>query len=153
MYRFCLKIYERWKPLPMSGCKAAPPKITHAKHIVRQLMLDLQLSSGQVRPGHHTLDVHRNGLAGAGGEPLRNGPGRRRRTAHRLKASGSKEVVIFIQMFIDEFEVGEAGIIPGRHQQRVIRAFKHVDAVDSIEGLDAWTKYLYRHQTLNVGFS
>ncbi len=38
-------------------------------------------------------------------------------------------------MFIDEFEVGEAGIIPGRHQQRVTRAFKHVDAVDSIEGL------------------
>ncbi len=105
----------------MSGCKAAPPKLTHAKHIVRQLMLDLLLSSGQIRPGHHTLHVHRHGLAAAGGEPLRNGPGRRRRTAHRLKASG--EGVIFIQMFIDEFEIGEAGIIPGRHQQRVIRAF------------------------------
>jgi hypothetical protein len=126
----------------MSGCKAAPPKHTHTKNIVGQLMLERQLSSGQVRPGHHTLHVHRNGLAGAGGEPLRNGPGRRRRTGHRLKA-----------MFIDEFEVGEAGIVPGRHQQRVTRAFKHVDAVDSIEGLDAWTKYLYRHQTLNVGFS
>ncbi len=81
------------------------------------------------------LHVHRNRLAGAGGEPLRNGPGRRRRTGHRLKASGSKEGIIFIQRFSDEFEVGEAGIIPGRHQQRIIGAFKHVDAVDSIEGL------------------
>ncbi len=98
-------------------------------------MLDLQLSSGQVRPGYHTQRVHRHGLAAAGGEPLRNGPSRRRRTGHQLAASGSKEGVIFIQMFIDEFEVGEAGIVPGRHQQRVTRAFKHVDAVDSIAGL------------------
>jgi hypothetical protein len=39
----------------MSGCKAAPSKLTHMKDIVGQLMLDLQLSSAKVHPGHHTL--------------------------------------------------------------------------------------------------
>jgi hypothetical protein len=54
-FSFPYKFTNDGNPLPMSGCKAAPPKLTHAKHIVGQLMLDRQLSGGQVRPGNNTL--------------------------------------------------------------------------------------------------